>query len=73
MKQEEENEGQKMPKIEKGGVCMGYIFAFLFGVISGMFASAFAYASGEADKRMEELNMKAGEQDGKEQQADKSI
>lgn len=52
---------------------MEYIFVFLFGVISGMFASAFAYASGEADKRMEELNMKAGEQDGKEQQADKSI
>ena len=50
-----------------------YIFAFLFVALAGMFVLALCKASSDADKRAEELNMKAGEQDGKEQQADKSI
>lgn len=49
------------------------IIVCLLVVITGVFAWAFCRTSGDADKRAKKLNMKAGEQDGKEQQADKSI
>lgn len=49
------------------------IIVFLLVVITGVFTWAFCRTSGDADKRAKELNMKAGEKDGKEQQADKPI
>ena len=49
------------------------IIVCLLVVITGVSTWAFCRTSGDADKRAKELNMKAGEQDGKEQQADKSI
>lgn len=62
-----------MSKDKKGGFCMTIILTYLFGVVSGMFILAFAIVSSNADDKLEEMNMKAGEQDGKEQQADKPI
>ena len=49
------------------------IIVCLVVVITGVSTWAFCRTSGDADKRAKKLNMKAGEQDGKEQQADKSI
>lgn len=49
------------------------IIVCLVVVITGVSTWAFCRTSGDADERAKELNMKAGEQDGKEQQADKSI
>lgn len=58
--------------IKEGGVPMA-ILIYLFGIFTGMLFMSFCIIAGEEDKKLEEQNMKAGEKDGKEQQADKSI